>query len=90
MTLAMVAYFAVFFATLFGGRTAAAGRCRCRRRAPLPRRARRRSVRNFTPWVVAAIVLLAIAYIPPIYSVVTGPTQPAVAYDPSSPVPLAP
>ena len=41
------------------------------------------AVRNFTPWVAAAIVLLAIAYVPPIYSAVAGPTQAVPAYDAS-------
>jgi len=81
MTLAMVAFFAVFFATLFGHREAVpavalpiAEPLHDEPAGPL---------RNFAPWVAAALALLAIA-------VVTGPTQPAVAYEPSSPVPLTP
>jgi cytochrome c oxidase subunit 1 len=45
---------------------------------------------NFKPWVIAAVVLLAIAYIPPLYEVVTGPTQSVPGYAPSSPAVLAP
>jgi cytochrome c oxidase subunit 1 len=44
-------------------------------------------VRNFTPWVVAAIVLLLIAYVPPIYEAVTGPATGAPPYAPTSPLP---
>ena len=84
MTAAMAAFFIVFFATLLGSKE----------RAPavaLPTSEAYHDgagsfVLNFRPWVVAALVLLAIAYIPPIYEVVTGPTQSAPAYEPSSPV----
>ena len=83
MALAMVFFFVVFFATLLG-RRARAGVGATDLRGP-PRR-RRALVLDFRPWVIAAVVLLAIAYIPPIYEVVTGPTQVVPAYDPSSPV----
>lgn len=84
MTLAMVFFFAVFFATLLGKKE----------RKPvleLPTSevlhdGDGRFVLNFRPWVIVAVVLLAIAYIPPIYEVVTGPTQAVPAYEPSSPV----
>ncbi len=36
--------------------------------------------------MIAAVVLLAVAYVPPLYEVVTGPTQAVPGYDPSSPV----
>jgi cytochrome c oxidase subunit I len=85
MTVAMVAFFAVFFATLLGPRTAEA--TLVLPAADAYHDEELAAVRNFTPWVVAAIVLLAIAYVAPIYSVVTGPTQPMPAYDPSSPLP---
>jgi cytochrome c oxidase subunit 1 len=85
MTLAMLGFFVVFFATLLGARTTAPS-------LALPAAdayhdERLAAVRDFTPWVAVAIVLLVIAYGPPIYSVVTGPTQSVPAYDPSSPVP---
>jgi cytochrome c oxidase subunit 1 len=84
MTLAMVFFFTVFFATLLGKKE----------REPaleLPTSealhdGEGRFVLNFRPWVIAAAVLLAIAYIPPIYEVVTGPTQAVPAYEPFSPV----
>jgi cytochrome c oxidase subunit 1 len=85
MTVAMLAFFIVLFATLAGARAAAPA-------LALPAAAAYHdeelgAVRNFTPWVVAAVVLLVIAYVPPIYSVVTGPTQTVPAFDPSSPLP---
>ena len=86
MAAAMLGFFAVFFATLFGARTAAPALALPVSEAyhdeNLP------AVRNFTPWVAVAIVLLAIAYVPPIYSAVTGPPQVAPAYEPSSPLPV--
>ena len=88
MAAAMLCFFIVFFATLFGRKEHVSPRC------ALPRRRRITTktwvlVRNFTPWVVAAIVLLVVAYVPPLYEVITGPTQSApAAFGPSSPVPL--
>jgi cytochrome c oxidase subunit I len=45
-----------------------------------------RFVLNFRPWVAAAVILLAIAYVPPLYEVITGPTQSVPGYAPSSPI----
>jgi len=84
----MLFFFIVFFATLFGSTEQAPG-------LALPTAeayhdGSGRFVLNFRPWVVAAIVLLAVAYIPPLYAIVTGPTQDVPAYEPSSPVPAHP
>jgi cytochrome c oxidase subunit 1 len=46
-----------------------------------------RWVQNFKPWVAAMIVAILIAYIPPLYQVVTGNQQKAVPYYPWSPLP---
>jgi cytochrome c oxidase subunit I len=83
MALAMLCFFIVFFATLFGRKV----------RAPaleLPEAEAYHDealamVRNFTPWVVAAIVLLVVAYAPPLYEIIAGPTQAVPGYDPGSP-----
>ncbi len=85
---AMLCFFIVFFATLFGATE----------RPPhlaLPTAEPYHDedigfIRNFTPWVVAAVILVAIAYVPPLYEVVTGPTQAVRAYDPASPAPIGP
>jgi cytochrome c oxidase subunit 1 len=84
MTVAMAFFFLVFFATLLGTKERESG-------LVLPTAeayhdGSGRFVLNFRPWVVAAIVLLAIAYIPPLYEIVTGPTQGVPAYEPSSPI----
>jgi len=84
MTGAMLLFFIVFFATLLS-------------RAEQPPALRfptaeayhdgtGRFVSNFRPWVVAALVLLALAYIPPLYEIVSGPTQRVPAYEPASPI----
>ncbi|MGH7786129.1 MAG: cbb3-type cytochrome c oxidase subunit I [Candidatus Binatia bacterium] len=86
MGLAMLAFFTVFFATLCGRRTAVPALALPESEPYLDEPLG--AVRNFTPWVVAAVVLLIIAYVPPIYSIVTGPTQAVPAYGPASPMPL--
>lgn len=88
ISFAMLCFFIVFFATLFGAKE----------RAPelaLPTAEPYHDedvsfIRNFTPWVVTAVILIAIAYAPPLYEVVTGPTQAVPGYDPASPVAVAP
>ncbi len=84
MTVAMLAYFVVFFATLFGAKERAAAL-----RFPTAEAYHDGDlgmVRNFTPWVLAAVVLLVIAYVPPIWEAVAGPVQRVPGYTPSSPV----
>jgi len=88
MALALLCYFIVFFATLLGGADSEPyldlPEAEALHDEDVP------AVRNFTPWVVAAIVLLIVAYTPPLYEVLAGPTQPAPGYLPSSPIPAAP
>ena len=84
MTAAMLLFFIVFFATLLSPAEQPVSL-----RFPTSEALHDgsgRFVLNFRPWVIAAVVLLAIAYIPPIYEVVSGPTQSVPAYEPSSPV----
>ncbi len=88
MAVALVCFFVVFVATL----------CASPEREPalsLPEATAYHDeelgiVRNFTPWVVTAVALLIIAYVPPLYEVVTGPTQAVPGYGPSSPVVAGP
>ncbi len=86
MTVAMLFFFIVFFATLFG--PAEYVPALALPTADAYHNGSGRFVRNFRPWVVAALVLLAVAYIPPLYEILTGPTQNAPAYDPASPIAL--
>jgi cytochrome c oxidase subunit 1 len=84
MTLAMLCFFIVLVATLLGSRQDEPG-------LSLPTAEAYHDqtvglVANFTPWVVVAIVLIAIAYFPPLYEVVTGPVQAVPGYVPSSPI----
>lgn len=85
MTIAMAAFFAVFFATLLSRRETAPALW-----LPVAEPLHDEpagALANFAPWVTAAVIMIVIAYAGPIYSIVTGPTQPAVAYEPSSPIP---
>jgi len=88
MAAAMLCFFLVFFVTLFSRQVEEP-------RLVLPEAEAYHDediglVRNFTPWVVAAVVLLVVAYAPPLYEVVTGPTQAVPGYDPASPIVTAP
>lgn len=87
MTVAMIVYFVVFFSTLFSPATV-------RRPFEIPTAEPLHDeeapwVQNFTPWLVVAVILLVIAYVPPLYEVLAGPSTPAPAYEPHSPVPVA-
>jgi cytochrome c oxidase subunit 1 len=42
---------------------------------------------NFKPWVIAMIVAILIAYIPPLYQIANGKQQKAIPYRPWSPAP---
>jgi len=84
MAAAMVCFFIVFFATLFSRKERGP-------RLLLPEAEAYHdedvgAVRNFTPWVVVAIVLLIVAYVPPLLEVITGATQAVPGYYPSSPI----
>jgi cytochrome c oxidase subunit 1 len=88
MTVAMLCFFVVFFATLLGSKE----------REPVLQLPEAEAyhdedlglVRNFTPWVAAAVVLLVVAYLPPLYEVITGPTQAVPGYHPASPIVAGP
>ncbi|HUI26783.1 MAG TPA: cbb3-type cytochrome c oxidase subunit I [Candidatus Kryptonia bacterium] len=84
MGLAMLAYFVVFFTTLLSPKQREASltfpTAEAYHDADTP------FVRNFTPWVVAAIVLILIAYVPPLYEIVSANVPGARGYLPSSPV----
>jgi heme/copper-type cytochrome/quinol oxidase subunit 1 len=85
---AMALYFLVFFTTLLSPR----------RRAPAlafptaqaHHDGRLALTENLAPWVVASLVLLAIAYAPPLYQAVTRPARGAPPFEPTSPVAIAP
>jgi cytochrome c oxidase subunit 1 len=87
MFLAMVFYFISFFGTLLKSRTAEPA-------VDLPTAAPYHdedvaAVRNFKPWLVAAVVLLFIAYGPPLLQLAQSKFPGAPAYSPESPVPQA-
>jgi cytochrome c oxidase subunit 1 len=86
--LAMMLYFLVFFVTLASPR----------RREPalaFPTAeayhdARLAVTDDLAPWVVASVLLVVIAYAPPLYQVVTSPARGAPAYEPTSPIAIGP
>ena len=45
-------------------------------------------VRNFTPWVIAATILIVLAYVPPIKEAVEFNREKAKPYHPGNPVPI--
>jgi len=87
MTIAALAFFVVFFATLFG--------------KPVRERAlqlissepyhdeRVPAVQTFTPWLAGAALLLVIAYAPPITQTIRSGFPGAPPYAPSRPLPLS-
>jgi cytochrome c oxidase subunit 1 len=46
------------------------------------------AVKNFMPWLIAAVVACIIAYTPPLYQIYQGNYQNAPGYTPDSPVPI--
>jgi cytochrome c oxidase subunit 1 len=86
MTLAALMFFVVFFATLFS-RANKEGTLELIESEPyhdehVP------AVQRFTPWVVAAALLLVIAYTPPIVQTLRSNFPGARPYSPDSPAPM--
>ena len=86
MTLAALMFFIVFFATLFS-RAKKEGALELIESEPyhdeqVP------AVQRFTPWVVAAVLLLVIAYAPPIVQTLRSNFPGARPYSPDSPAPM--
>lgn len=84
MFLAMLLYFVVFFATLLRKKTSEGmlelPTSEVFHDEDVP------AVRNLRPWIVAAIILLIVAYGPPFYELARGRYEGAPPYSPSSPV----
>jgi len=86
MTLAMVAYFLVFFATALRSR-------RVEPAADFPLSEAYHdeplgALSNLRPWVITAIVLIIIAYVPMVRDVMRGTFSNAPGYEPHNPVPV--
>lgn len=86
MTLAALMFFIVFFATLFG-RARKEGTLELIESEPyhdeqVP------AVQKFTPWIVAAVLLLIIAYTPPIVQTLRSNFPGARPFSPDSPAPM--
>jgi cytochrome c oxidase subunit I len=86
MTIAALIYFIVFFATLFGKR-AEQGALELITSEPYHDE-RVPAVQTFTPWLIGAALLLAVAYAPPLTQTIRSHFPGAPAYSPDSPLPL--
>src|SRR5664279_594216 len=86
MTLAALMFFIVFFTTLFGKAHKEGAleliESEPYHDEPVP------AVQRFTPWVVASVLLLIIAYAPPIVQTLRSNFPGAPPYSPDSPAPL--
>jgi len=86
MFLSMIAYFIVFFGTLFSSKTEDD-------RLDFPNAEPFHDeniswVQNFKPWLVATALVLAVAYTIPLLEVYKGTKKGAPAYSPDNPIPL--
>ena len=87
MFASMVVFFVVFFFTLFGKKVNEVGL-----EFPLSQPYHDEqvpAVQSFRPWIVASLVLLAIAYVPPLLQTVRSGFEGAPGYSPDSPIPLS-
>jgi cytochrome c oxidase subunit 1 len=86
MTLAMITYFVVFFATALSRRTQQASAefplSEAYHDEPLG------AVANFRPWLVTAIILIIVAYTPMVRDVLRGTFSTAPGYEPHNPAPV--
>jgi len=85
MFIAMLLYFAVFFATLLRKKTSEGAlelpTSEAFHDEDVP------AVQSLRPWIIAAVILLIVAYGPPFYELARGRYEGAPPYSPSSPVP---
>jgi cytochrome c oxidase subunit 1 len=86
MTVAALMFFVVFFATLFGKRNQA-GALELIVSEPYYDE-RVPAVQTFTPWLAGALLLLVIAYAPPIAQTIRSNFPGAPAYSPDNPAPV--
>jgi cytochrome c oxidase subunit I len=85
MSLAMLLWFICFFGTLLGSRQSEPSL-----EFPESEPLHREDVgwmANFRPWIVVAVLLLAVSYVPPLLGLGKGTFSDAPAYTPDSPVP---
>jgi cytochrome c oxidase subunit I len=86
MTIAALMFFIIFFATLFA-RSTKAGRLEFIVSEPYHDE-QIRAVQSFTPWLAGAVLLLVIAYAPPIAQTLRSNFPGARPFVPESPLPL--
>lgn len=87
MFLTAVLFFIVFFGTLFGKKKYLS-MIEFPTSEAYHDEKKIRLVKNFTPWIIIAIILILFAYIPTFMEAVNNPAAPAPPFAPTSPVPL--
>ncbi|HWF12517.1 MAG TPA: cbb3-type cytochrome c oxidase subunit I [Candidatus Acidoferrales bacterium] len=87
MALAVLVYFAVLISSLVGAREYSAAPFSMPMSEPLHDEDIA-AVRNFTPWVAAAVLAVVLAYYPPLNDIMKSHFKPVPGYRPDSPIAL--
>jgi heme/copper-type cytochrome/quinol oxidase subunit 1 len=87
MALAVLVYFAVLISSLVGARECSAAPFSMPMSEPLHDEDIA-AVRNFTPWVAAAVLAVVLAYYPPLNDIMKSHFKPVPGYRPDSPIAL--
>lgn len=88
MSLAALFYFLVFIRTLFSKKTRPDSGVEFPISEAYHDEKRSPILDSFTPWIVFALILIAVAYVPAIQDAVKNTTELAPPYSPQSPLPL--
>jgi len=88
MTIGAVMYFAVFFKTLFS-KTVNEPVIEFPITEAYHDEKNIGILKNFTPWIVAAVIIIAISYYGPITDAMKNNIKASPTYDPASPVPTS-
>jgi cytochrome c oxidase subunit 1 len=88
MTIAACMYFAVFFKTLFSKKVYEDGLVELPETEAYHDEENIGVFRNFTPWVIAALVIIAFAYYGPIKNAIDNNVKSSPTYLPGTPTPL--
>lgn len=87
MTIACIAFFIVFFRTLFSAKQFESSISFPTSEAYHDEK-KIRFVDKFTPWIIVAVIIILIAYIPAIMEAINNPAGGALPFEPHNPVPL--
>lgn len=88
MTLSMLCYFYAFFASLLSKKSANENEEDFLALSEAYHNEDIGFVKNFKPWLIAAVVFVLVAYIPPLWDIARSDVKGQIPFDPSSPVGL--